>query len=103
MKNDSTDQGTKRPYAALVLKKGTGFKPMKFTFLRMPPQTTLSLYSLYIIPHVDMIVQYTRHYVREPKDPNKALLLCKAVVPYVGRRDLHLLRRPYMCDPQRSG
>jgi hypothetical protein len=77
---DPTDTGTLRPNAKPLKMKGTCFEPMKcpdFDIeICLPPHTCgndpLSLFTLYYTPEiVQMIVDYTNSYSREPRDSTK--------------------------------
>ena len=74
---DSTDKGTLRPNAKPLRKKGDAFKPMElpgFGYeITLPeytsPDDPITLFTLYYTPEImDLIVEKTNDYMREPKD-----------------------------------
>ena len=74
---DSTDKGTLRPNAAPLHEKGDTFKPMQlpnFSWeITLPknasPDDPITLFTMYYIPEIiDMIVERTNEYAREPAD-----------------------------------
>ena len=78
--NDPTDRGTKRPSTKPLLKAGRKFIPMilldfdfEITLLDdISPDDPISLFTMYYTPEIiDMIVQYTNQYQREPQDPSR--------------------------------
>jgi len=74
---NSTDKGTLRPNAKPLRKKGDVFKPMELpgfgyeiTLLKHTSlNNTITLFTLYYTPEIiDLIVEKTNDYIREPKD-----------------------------------
>lgn len=77
---DTTDQGSLRPKAPPLTKKGDPFDPMEipdFEFDIMLPDTAspddpITLFTLYYNPEmISKIVSNINSYVRMPKDPEK--------------------------------
>ena len=74
---DSTDKGTLRPNEDLLRKNRDTFKPMnllawdwEITLLEnISPDDLITLFSMYYTPEIiDLIVEKTNKYLREPKD-----------------------------------
>jgi hypothetical protein len=72
---DPTDKGTLRPYAKPLRSKGDAFKPMQLldfgwevTLLdHTSPDDPITLFTMYYTPEImDMIVERTNEYTREP-------------------------------------
>ena len=74
---DSTDKGTLRPNAKPLRKKGDAFTPMQLPNwgweITLPddvsPDDPITLFTMYYTPEiVDLIVENTNNYQREPQD-----------------------------------
>jgi hypothetical protein len=74
---DSTDKGTLRPNVKPLRKKGDIFKPMKLPNFaweitlpeNVSPDDPITLFTMYYTPEIiDMIVEKTNSYLREPED-----------------------------------
>ena len=74
---DSTDKGTLRPNEDPLQKKGDTFKPMKLPHWdweiilpeNVSPDDPITLFSMYYTPEIiDLIVEKTNEYRREPRD-----------------------------------
>jgi hypothetical protein len=74
---DPTDKGTLRPNAPPLRNKGDVFKPMQLPNfgweINLPedasPDDPITLFTMYYTPEIiDMIVEKTNSYLREPKD-----------------------------------
>jgi hypothetical protein len=75
---DSTNKGTLRPNAKPIRKKGDAFKPMKLPNwgweINLPenvsPDDPITLFTMYYTPEIiELIVQKTNNFRREPADP----------------------------------
>jgi hypothetical protein len=74
---DPTDKGTLRPNAKLLRKKGAAFYPMKLPDFgweitlpdHISPDDPITLFTMYYTPEIiDIIVEKTNEYQREPQD-----------------------------------
>jgi len=74
---DSTDKGTLRPNAKPISKQGDTFKPMRLPNwgweITLPenasPDDPITLFTMYYTPEIiDLIVEKTNNYRREPQD-----------------------------------
>jgi hypothetical protein len=74
---DSTDKGTLRPNAKPISKQGDTFKPMRLPNwgweITLPENTSpddpITLFTMYYTPEIiDLIVEKTNNYRREPQD-----------------------------------
>jgi hypothetical protein len=74
---NSTDKGTLRPNAKPLQKKGDAFQPMQLPDFgweitlpeNVSPDDPITLFTMYYTPEIiDLIVEKTNDYVREPQD-----------------------------------
>jgi len=74
---DSTDKGTLRPNEDPICKQGATFKPMQLPNwdweITLPENTSpddpITLFTMYYTPEIiDLIVEKTNQYLREPQD-----------------------------------
>ena len=87
---DSTDKGTLRPNENPLRNQGDSFKPMQLPDwgweINLPnnvsPDNPITLFTLYYTPEiVDLIVEKTNSYLREPQDDSCARARAKEWYP----------------------